>query len=100
VSETWLGPLHLLVPAVVFAGLCLCNLAQIELSERGREVRHIWLAPAAVGLAMVRSAGALQNAIALSGVLLAALAISGPQLTVDAKRVLADTALLTPLLFR
>ena len=101
VSETWLGPWHLLLPAAVFAILCLCNLVLIELWERHAERRRIWLAPAAVAvLAMVRSTGSWHNAIALSGVLLSALTISGPRITVGAKRILADAALLTPLLFR
>jgi hypothetical protein len=98
---TWLNPLRLLLPGVLFGCLCLCNLVLMELWEHDREPRLIWLAPAAVaGLAIVRSTGPWQNAVALSGVLLVIVAITGPRLTVGAKSVLADAALLTPLLFR
>lgn len=101
VSFAWLGPMRLLLPAALFAALCLCNLILIEYWESGGKRRAIWLAPAAVaGLAMLRSADLWQQAITLSGILLAAIAISGPRLTVAAKRVLADAALLAPLLFR
>lgn len=101
VSSTWLGPLHLLLPGILFAGLCLSNLVLVELWERHREYRLIWLAPAAIAaLAVIRSNGGWDNAVALSGVLLAGIAISGRRVTVDAKCVLADAALLTPLLFR
>jgi hypothetical protein len=101
VSATGLSLLHLLLPAALFAGLCLCNLVLIELWERDRDRRLSWLAPAGVaGMAIVRPIGAWQHAVALSGILLAAVAICGPRLTVAAKRVLADAALLTPLLFR
>lgn len=101
VPVTWLGPLHLLAPATLFAALCLSNLVLIELWEGDRARRLLWLAPAGVALAaIVRPAGAWQGAVALSGVLLAAVAMCGPRLTISAKRVLADAALLTPLLFR
>lgn len=101
VSFTWLGPRQLLLPAALFGVLCLCNLMLIECWEGGRECRFLWLAPIAVaGLAMLRPAGVWQHAVALSGVLLAIVAIAGPRLTAAAKRVLADAALLTPLLFR
>jgi hypothetical protein len=101
VSFTWLGPWRLLLPAALFGVLCLCNLVLIEYWEGGRKGRFIWLAPAVVaGLAMLPPAGRWQHAVTLSGVLLAAVAIAGPRLTVAAKRVLADAALLTPLLFR
>ena len=101
VSGAWLGPLHLLLPAALFAGLCLCNLILIELWEKGRARRLLWVAPAGIAaLAFARPVSAWQDAVGLSGVLLAAAAICGPRLTADAKRVLADVALLTPLLFR
>jgi hypothetical protein len=101
VSGASLGLWHLLLPGALFAGLCLCNLVLMELWEHHQERRLMGLAPAAIaGLAILRSAGAWQDAVALSGVLLAAVTLSGPRLTADAKRVLADAALLTPLLFR
>jgi hypothetical protein len=101
VSFSWIDPRHLLLPAALFAALCLCNLVLIEYWEGGRERRLVWVAPAAVaGLAMVRPDGPWQHAVALAALLLAAVAVSGRRLTVDAKRVLADAALLTPLLFR
>jgi hypothetical protein len=100
VSGVWLGPRPLLWPGALFAGLCLCNLILIELWEDGRDRRLLWLAPAAVAaLATVRPAP-WESAIALAGVLLAALAAAGARLSVPAKRVLADAVLLTPLLFR
>jgi hypothetical protein len=100
VPVTWLGPLHLLLPAALFAALCLSNLVLIELWESDRVRRLIWLAPAGIAAVAIVRRGAWQDAVALSGVLLAAVAICGPRLNVSAKRVLADAALLTPLLFR
>lgn len=101
VPGTWVGPSHLLLPAALFAGLCLCNLILIELWEGDRERRLTWLAPAGIAaIAIARPNGTWQDAVALSGVLLAGVAIGGRRLTVSAKRVLADAALLTPLLFR
>ena len=101
VSFTWIGASRLLAPAAVFAALCLCNLVSIESWESGGKSRFLWLAPAAVAAAaMVRPGSRWCDAVALSGVLLATVAISGGRLTVAAKCVLADAALLTPLLFR
>lgn len=101
VSFTWLGLGRLLLPAILFGVLCLCNLVLIECWEGGRERRFLWLAPAAVAvLTIVLPAGTWQHAVMLSGILMASVAIAGPRLTVAAKRVLADAALLTPLLFR
>jgi hypothetical protein len=100
VSGTWLSPWHLLLPALLFAGLCLCNLVLMELWERHRENRFVWLAPAAVAAFAILRSGAWQNAVALSGLIMAVVAVSGPRLTVGVKSALADAALLTPLLFR
>ncbi|HEX3745893.1 MAG TPA: hypothetical protein VHW09_18255 [Bryobacteraceae bacterium] len=100
VSATSLSPLHLLLPAVLYAGLCLCDLVLIELWERAAGRRVLWIAPAAIAAVALAIHGPWYHAVALAGVLLAALAISGKRITMDAKRVLADAALLTPLLFR
>lgn len=101
IPATWLGVLPLLVPGLLFAGLCLCNLVLVEVWERGQERRLIWLAPAAIAaLAMAPPRSAWGGAITISGVLLTALAVSGRRLAVDVKRGLADVALLTPLLYR
>jgi hypothetical protein len=101
VSATWLGLRLLWIPGALFAALCLCNLLLIEVLERNPARRAVWLAPAAVALlAAVRPAGAWHTAIAVSGLLLAALAVAAPRLSADALRVLADAVLLTPLFFR
>jgi hypothetical protein len=101
VTGTWMSPLRLLLPAVLFAALCFCNLLLIEMWERDKVHRLDWLAPAALALlAAARSAGHWHLAVALSGGLLAVIAGCGRRLTVDAKHVLADIALLVPLLFR
>jgi hypothetical protein len=100
-TGTAAGLMPLVMPGALFAALCLCNLILIELSERNRQHRLMWLAPIAVAaIALARPASAWHDAIALSAVLLAALALSGSRLTDNARRVLADVALLTPLLFR
>jgi len=100
VSGTWVGALRLLLPGTLFAGLCLCNLVMVELWEQGRERRLLWLAPALVaGLAMVWRAAEWTDAVAVSGVLLAGVAMAGGRLSGAAKSVLADVALLSPLLF-
>jgi hypothetical protein len=101
VSATWRPLSTLWIPGAFFAALCLCNLVAIELLERDLRRRWLWLAPAALAaLSLARPAGPWQSAVALSAVLLAAVALSAPRLTPDALRVLADAALLTPLLFR
>jgi hypothetical protein len=101
VTSTWISPWTLLLPGLLFAGLCLCNLVLIELWEGGRLNGFVWLAPVALAiLALVYHVDTWHRAIATSAVLMAAVAISGPRLSVDAKHVLADVALLAPLLFR
>lgn len=101
VPATSLVKWRLVAPAVLFAGLCLCNLVLIELWEAGRAGHLIWMAPASVAaLALLRPGGGWQDAVAFSGVLLAGLAVSGSRLSLDARRTLADVALLAALLFR
>jgi hypothetical protein len=100
VSATWLSPSPLLLPGGLLAGLCFSNLVVIEILERDPRRRVVSLAPAAIALlALARSGGAWENAVAVSGGLLAGVAISSSCLTPNAMRVLADAALLTPLFF-
>lgn len=97
----WVGAGRVLIPGTLFAGLCLSNLILIETWERDIRARFLWLPPAVLAaIAAVRSAGAWDVAIAASGALLAAVALASPRLSQNAKRVLADIVLLTPLLFR
>ncbi len=104
--------LTLLVPALSFLMLCLANLVAIELWE-WRELRrsagkrpHPWtirlgegLRPAMTMLAAVAliTGGAWYFAVACSALGIAALHAAGDRISIHARRVLVDAALLTPL---
>lgn len=104
----WTGPgesaSRLAWPAAVFCALCLCNLVMIEKWSRSTENEvlqshfWIWLLFPAAGLLWTGSA-AWFTAVTVSAAGLCALARWGRRISGDARCVLADALLLTPLLF-
>jgi len=91
----------LLWPAIAFALLCKANLVLIEHWERHWPTRPVWVALAFFALICVAAGNSRwYYAIALSSAVLMALGICGGRLSGDARRVLADAALLTPLLLQ
>jgi hypothetical protein len=96
------SPARLLAfPAAVFCGLCLGNLALQENWERYRPTPRIWL-PMAI---LIAACVALGNsrwyaAVAVSASGLAVLNFRGVKLEGNLRHILADAALLSPLLFR
>jgi hypothetical protein len=91
--------LTLLLPWTAFTVLCAINLILIDQWKHARHTNRVYLtfllfAP------LSGAAGHWYLAISLSSLGLTALAFFGNRLTVEARRVLADLALLTPLLFR
>ncbi|MCU1325528.1 MAG: hypothetical protein JWN34_898 [Bryobacterales bacterium] len=100
---TWVGTLHpttqLAGPAAVFCGLCLANLRLVQGWDVAR--RQGWLLLfAAVGLRAVTRGLPWFTAVELSAAGLGTLALAGPRISWNARGVLADVALLTPILFR
>ena len=110
--------LDLSAGAVIFGGLCFCNCALITVWERhAQDVRNrssllnafprlaARLRPLCLALAGLAGIGLLVTgspsflALALGGLFLAALDRHRGRIAPDALRVLADVALLTPLLF-
>jgi hypothetical protein len=88
-------------PAAVFSALCLCNLALIENWEQHRSTVRGWIWPlllAVVCLGFVNSSRWF-GAVAAGAAGLAILDFMKARLSPDARRVLADLVLLTPLLF-
>jgi hypothetical protein len=119
VAWTWAPrPLEtLLLPAAVFFSLCLANLTAIESWEwrelrRGKDTggRSVvlglapWMAPALAGLAAACLVAGVRlpfyRAAGTAAALLWLIWTSGRRGPLDARRVLVDAALLTPLLFR
>jgi hypothetical protein len=109
-----LSPLTLLAPAAAFLLLCLANLSAIEKWE-GAELRvaadpphvttramvrtaRIWI-PLFALLALLRGSDPWYLAIGISAAAIAALLYSGTRLRIEARRVLVDAVLFTPLLF-
>ena len=109
------SPLALLLPAVAFFVLCLANLAAIERWEAA-ELRRtappahpaaralaraalVWI-PLFAAAALAGARDPWYAAVALSAAAIAGLLCLGGRLPLDARRVLVDAALLTPLLFR
>lgn len=93
VSELW-------GPALAFGALCFINLTLIRHGKSGRPLRRCGLqalSVAAVCLAM--GARPWFAAVGCSALLTGALAFSGDRCSADARRVLADVVLLSPLLF-
>jgi hypothetical protein len=87
-------------PAFAAGSVCLANLILVERWEQGRPVRRFW-----IGMALI-AGGCLwwgHNrwywAIAMSAVALALLSRAGSRWDSEARHVLADAAMLTPLLF-
>jgi len=110
VAWTWVGQARpmLVGPAVVFAALCLANLFLIQAWEQGRGERaQAWgvgtfvFAAVCAGRALAGglvAASLWYAAVAVGAFGLAALAFAGERLGRDARRVLADAVLLSPLL--
>lgn len=103
----WSGAGHpmrdLAWPALAFCALCLGNLLMIERWSQGNTFASprawVWLALLIVPLAVSRHSHWFE-AIVFSAAGLCALAWWGPRMPGDARCVLADAVLLTPLLFR
>ena len=108
------SPLTLLAPAAAFFLLCLANLVAIEKWE-WEELRHgaepphpstralvrglrIWV-PAFAAAALLRGRDPWYLAIGASAGIMAGLVWAGPHVKPEARRVLVDAALLTPLFF-
>jgi hypothetical protein len=108
------SPLGLLAPAAAFFALCLLNLAAIEKWE-WRELRAgtapphpttrvligllPYAAPVLVAVALLGAPDPWYVAIALAAATIAVLVFAGRRIPREARRVLVDAALLTPLLF-
>jgi hypothetical protein len=82
--------------AIAFFGLCLANLLMVESWEQGRESKYTWIVMAILSICCLRwfwpaamSAGAL-----------AILSLGASRISTQARCVLADAVLLSPLLFR
>ena len=92
--------IHSLVkPWVAFTVLCGANLILIDLWKRRRSVERMSVVVLACGIFCMGS-GRLDLALSLSFLLLAGIAYWGGRLSIEGRRVLADAALFTPLLFR
>ena len=101
----WTGtanPWHTLGwPAVAFCMLCLGNMMLMERWEQGRPAASAW-----IGIIVLTSLCALlgdprwYRAVALSATGLVVLHFAGRRLSRDARGVLADSVLFTPVLFR
>ncbi len=91
------------LPAAAFCALCLVNLVAIERWSREAENmnsrRWLWLLFPAIALVLAQRSPWF-IAIAASAAGLSALALWGRRISGDARCVLADALLLTPLLFR
>ena len=88
-------------PAAAFCALCLGNLVSIERWEQGVATRGEWLWMTL--LASLCAAGGYSRwyaGVALGAAAVAVLDFRSEKLSDNARRVLADAALLTPLLFR
>ena len=94
-------PVEVWLPAVVaFAGLCWLNCALIALWEEPAAVPPLW-AVVAAGITILAAAAAPWNvaiAVALGAAALGAIHVGRSAVSVRAARVLADVALLSPLL--
>jgi hypothetical protein len=86
-------------PWIAFTILCGANLMLIDLWKNKQDTRRM---SGGVLICAVFSMGSgkLHLAVTLSFLLLAAIAYGAGRLSLEARRVLADTALLTPMLFR
>ncbi len=104
----WMGSgqrQSLVIPAIAFALLCYRNMRLIERwpERAGSALRGVWWALAFAGLCSIWAIVSGSNwlhAVALSAVGLAAIDLFSGKLSRDARGVLADAVLLTPLLFR
>ena len=83
-------------PAAAFFALCLANLLMVESWEQGRELKYAWIAMTILCVCCLRwfwpaslGAGAL-----------AILSLCGGRISTQARCVLADAVLLSPLLFQ
>jgi hypothetical protein len=95
------GPLtQLLGPWITFALLCAANLVLIERWKRLQSTKRICPALVAFGLlCAIAGQNRWFTAISLSSLALAAIGYLTGRVSVEARRVLADFALFTPLLF-
>jgi hypothetical protein len=91
--------ISLLPPWAAFTALCAMNLILIDQWKRARPTNRVYLT-ILLFAPLSGAAGRWYLAISLSSLGLTALALFGNRLTVEARRVLADLALFTPLLFR
>ncbi len=88
-------------PAAAFCAVCLGNITLVETWERGVANQRIWLWLLLIAAACAAFGDSRWYAsVALSGVALALLDLRSQAISQDARRVLADAVLLTPLLFR
>ncbi len=98
----WTGNVHpyrsLVWPAVAFALLCLGNLILIETWEQGHSTPRTRVGMAALAVACLLGSEPWYKAVGLSAAALALLDLQRNRLTQDARRVLADAVLLTPML--
>jgi uncharacterized membrane protein HdeD (DUF308 family) len=104
VASTEFPQHYFLWPAAAFCALCLGNLDLVEAWEHNREQARAWLWMVLLGIVSVLlvrlSEPRFFAAVAISTALLAVLARWGRLVPRDARCMLADAVLLTPLLFR
>lgn len=86
-------------PWTAFAVLCGANLILIDLWKNQQSTKRVSAGVLICGILCMGS-GKLYLALMLSFILLGALAYWAEKLSLEARRVLADLALFTPLLFR
>jgi hypothetical protein len=101
----WLGTLRpaeeLALPAILFCATCFANLLMIQRWEQAEQARPAWILLVIIlGLRGFIKGLPWFGAITVSAAGLGTLAWTGDRLSANAKGVLADAALLTPLLFR
>jgi hypothetical protein len=98
------GTLRTAWPALAFFSLCLGNLLLVENWERGDRSRTGWLWMAGLCVVLIMpglwAEGLWFRAIAISAAALSAIAYFEDSIPLNARSVLADAALLCPLLFR
>jgi drug/metabolite transporter (DMT)-like permease len=101
----WLGSTHpadeLALPAILFCAMCFANLLMTQRWEQSEQARPAWILLVIIlGLRGLVRGLPWFGAITVSAAGLGTLAWTGDRLSANAKGVLADAALLTPLLFR
>jgi hypothetical protein len=94
------GGLWIWRQVTVFFALCTANLILVELWERNRPTAKLRLFTLPLAILCLFPAGAFFRAVAIAAAALAILSSLEERLPTDARCVLADVALLSPLLFR